>query len=86
MNRGTLMLSLYRDIHHFVAVLRAADIATSTKAEIEFVIDLRLRWSCDLGAMRMTQEEHRRLTMLAVRGGSEIRAHVMPEIAIECSA
>jgi hypothetical protein len=84
-NKGTLMLDLYDDIHAFVRVLRAADIATRTKAEMAFVMDLRIRWSRYLAEMRITKQEHKQLQALAARGGLILRTY-MPSVSVECSA
>jgi hypothetical protein len=86
-NRGALMLNLYCDVHEYVAALRAADVACATKAEMQFICDMRIRWSRHTSAMRITWTEQRQLLALAARGGWNVKARLnMGPIVIECSA
>ena len=68
-NDRTLMLNLYRSVHHFAACLRHADFACDTAAEIRFVMRIRWRHIYKADRMKMTMLEHQRLTALAINGG-----------------
>ncbi|HSY26464.1 MAG TPA: hypothetical protein VK832_03090 [Burkholderiaceae bacterium] len=65
----TLMLNLYRSVYHFIGCLRAADRVCETKGDIRFVMCIRWRYIHKADRMKMTMQEHQRLTALAIKGG-----------------
>jgi hypothetical protein len=65
----TLMLNLYRSVYHFAECLHCADAAADTEAEWRFVQRIRWRQTRHHPRMKMTMQEHMRLTKLAIEGG-----------------
>jgi hypothetical protein len=69
MTNRTLMLNLYRSVYHFAQACRCADAAADSVKDWRFVMQIRFRQTRHHPRMKMTMQEHMRLTMLAIEGG-----------------
>jgi hypothetical protein len=67
-NKGRPMLRLYRDVYAFADLLNAADHHLLTRAEMQFIADIRFRHMRHHPEMRLRWKEHVRLCALAVLG------------------